>query len=76
MRIEFSRAVAIDENDLVLTNLGVDAPNDADSVITLTDTHVQVSGATLTIYSKDTIPVEGTCMKPRSSYNIQDTLET
>jgi hypothetical protein len=49
IQITFDQPVTADENDFVLTNLGINAPVDADTVITLTPAHVVVNGNTVTL---------------------------
>jgi hypothetical protein len=47
--VTFNQPVNVTVADIVLTNLGVDAPNDADQVITLSAGHVSVAGSVLTL---------------------------
>lgn len=49
LQVNFSRTMLLDENDLVLTNLGINAPADADQVVALTSNHLSLVGSTLTI---------------------------
>ena len=47
--VTFSKDVQLSNNDLVLTNLGVNAPVEADVTVTVTPSQIEVDGAVLTI---------------------------
>jgi hypothetical protein len=49
IEINFSRPMVLTTSDLILTNLGVDAANDADAIVTLTPQHLQSNGTQLVI---------------------------
>ncbi|MFT5527474.1 MAG: hypothetical protein ACI9HK_005456, partial [Pirellulaceae bacterium] len=49
IEISFSRDVAVDFADVVLTNLGIDADNDPDQTVPLTVDNIQVSDNVLTL---------------------------
>jgi hypothetical protein len=57
IRVEFSKPIEILPSEVVLTNLGINAPVDADEVISLDPAQVAVAGSTLTIvFGVDELP--------------------
>jgi hypothetical protein len=59
IELEFSEPVTVTPADLRLTNLGVNAPVDLDSVVTLTNLHVQANGNTVSIQFSNQELAEG-----------------
>jgi fibronectin type 3 domain-containing protein len=55
--IQFDEPVNVTGNDIVMTNLGVNAPVDADQVIPVTNDRITVAGSTVTIsFAPDELP--------------------
>jgi hypothetical protein len=56
LEITFSHSVNIDHTKMVLTNLGVDAPNDADTNVTLSAGQLSVVDAVVTVQFPNSLP--------------------